>query len=534
MHATKETKERTRESIPDPPPRTPTKLPVDAPRLRIPAEPAALPRWLPFRPSRDKRELSRLFTESHALLMAEREATEAFLRVLAGFNGFPAPVPLPHTTRPRLRLPMIYGLDPGEYCTRLAEDLLAEFTALAGDLATALAVGQKQQQHGSVTFPNPAACIYTWHSYRVGAERQVGHRTTTTREGWTSTHRTERDFERVHRHVTHEGDLIDAYRTAIDDPGAFVPARIRDLCSHAPRWLRGHLSFVFGTETHERVLERDVKTERRTETEVHLFRHDPVLAIGEVVLTGWDQAEADQEWAVLEERRRRVREEQERLEAERLAAEEAARAEAEAARERAAEWERLRPHRERQAQKGKVRNAVLLVWMAAALTLTGLFQVWMDRLVFGPGSKHGENVAQYRAVRERFARERKSLVFDGESLPSDPQALRWAAGIAVCSILAALSLGCCWPLAGGCTRVFGCDPPDVALAQWWEALPGPDRTRVGWLVAAAVLCPILVGVLIVHGERILAYVNLALTIAFLLAAVGGLAALVYALNRETK
>lgn len=74
-----------------------------------------------------------------------------------------------------------------------------------------------------------------------------------------------------------------------------VPARIRNFANAVPLSLRSLLSIVDGTKVRESVATRQSSEEAVTTTTRSLYRYDPVVALGGIVLTGWDPDEVEPE-----------------------------------------------------------------------------------------------------------------------------------------------------------------------------------------------------------------------------------------------
>ena len=71
---------------------------------------------------------------------------------------------------------------------------------------------------------------------------------------WTGTH--------TYRHAVHLHEVTEAAKHLHKPEGLFVPERVGSAMHLVPRWLRPHLCWVTGTQVRERVVERDLRTEK--------------------------------------------------------------------------------------------------------------------------------------------------------------------------------------------------------------------------------------------------------------------------------
>jgi hypothetical protein len=153
---------------------------------------------------------------------------------------------------------------------------------------------------GLLQWHGDRACKY--HHFRhVVIEHKADQRLLThTTDGptlQTVRRRIETDVEHTHRRARHIHELVDAKNHALPT-SVPMPARVRTLAEGIPTWLRSLGRVVTGTEVFRRIIERDVRVEKKTEVEEHtevFYKPDPALCLGFYVLTGWNDDEVEKE-----------------------------------------------------------------------------------------------------------------------------------------------------------------------------------------------------------------------------------------------
>jgi hypothetical protein len=279
---------------------------------------------LPFRKA-DRKTACRLYGESLGVIARERRKAQEFFDAVFRCNGFREKADLPHDPLPPLNL-----ADEWARGDRMVEALFADLVRrskrLAADSAAALRLMVEKERAGTARWPCPDSCEYVFHTRCLTEWAPAQERVSSRRIEGGTLHRTESDFQRTVRHVSHRHVLVEARKVPLPDSCVGYPERIARLIRLAPSWLP--LSVIVGTQLQERLIERDVGAETLTVVSENVVYDpvDPALAVGDVVLTAWTQVEVEEEWRQRESRRkveeeRRSAEEEQQRQEERQAAE---------------------------------------------------------------------------------------------------------------------------------------------------------------------------------------------------------------------
>src|SRR5262249_9992907 len=176
-------------------------------------------------------------------------------------------------------------LPPAE-CYEVIAALCREGIAeLVASLVSMLDSGVAQGLLGRITWTGPRTCSYTFGRWvivveDVKKELRNGSETGARRNPY--------------RHAEHLHEVIGATENRDIPPGLYIPQRVGEGLHMVPGWLRPHLRIITGTQTRERIVERDTHSERWQHTtprprvvERTSRRWDPAIVLGEVVLSGW-------------------------------------------------------------------------------------------------------------------------------------------------------------------------------------------------------------------------------------------------------
>jgi hypothetical protein len=125
-------------------------------------------------------------------------------------------------------------------------------------------------------------------------EMRVTDRQTSTSSTQTTTTTTMliADYVVLHRHELADIAIVtvDQYRRH-----RYIPKRVSTFIELTPAWLRPQLRVVDGTQIREQT--RRLKTNESTVVLIEttpVYQYDPGIALGNLILTGWDEAEATQ------------------------------------------------------------------------------------------------------------------------------------------------------------------------------------------------------------------------------------------------
>jgi hypothetical protein len=311
---------------------------------------------LPFRWKADRMTACRLYGESLGVLARERGKAQDFFDAVLNCNGSQEKADLPRDPLPPLNL-----ADEWARGDRMVEALFVDIVRrckhLTADVAAALRAMVEKDQAGTARWPCPDSCEYVFHTRYLTHWVPAGERVSSRRIEGGVLHRTESDFQRTVRHVSHRHVLVEARKVPLPDPSVECPERIERLICLAPSWLP--LSCIVGTQLQERLIERDAETETQTRVSEHAVYDpiDPALAVGNVVLTAWTTAEV--------EKQRRQRESRRQAEEERRSAEERKRQEE---RQAAELFERR--------QRGRLGRVITASVLAVAGLALGALAVW--------------------------------------------------------------------------------------------------------------------------------------------------------------
>lgn len=158
-----------------------------------------------------------------------------------------------------------------------------EVRGFIGDVVAALYAALdrcvEQEIVGRITWTEPTSCSFTFFREVVVCHDDVRFERRSGNEVWTGTH--------TYRHAVHRHEVINAKEHQTRPKDLFLPQRVGDAWGLIPAWLRPHLRFVTGTQTRERIVERDLGTETWEHTDRTLLARDPAIVLDGYVLTGW-------------------------------------------------------------------------------------------------------------------------------------------------------------------------------------------------------------------------------------------------------
>ncbi|HYT93869.1 MAG TPA: hypothetical protein VEL76_34435 [Gemmataceae bacterium] len=170
---------------------------------------------------------------------------------------------------------------PLEDCySNWAQAIRGNIAALVLALYATLDRCVEQEIVGRITWSAPTSCSFTFFREVVVCHDDVRSEWRNGNEVWTGTH--------TYRHAVHRHEVIEAKEHQGRPRDFFLPQRVGEAWGLVPAWLRPHLRFVTGTQTKERIIERDLGTEAWEHTERDLNALDPAVVLdGGYVLTGW-------------------------------------------------------------------------------------------------------------------------------------------------------------------------------------------------------------------------------------------------------
>ncbi len=160
------------------------------------------------------------------------------------------------------------------------------------------------EQVGLLEWISEDACRYHFFRNVLLSETTASHTTVREEMKDAGTRRdrvttTEREAEETHRHARHISELIGAKNyTLRAAEGVKKPGRVNALIEVIPEWLKPCMRVITGKQTQHVTIERDLRTEKTSETEVTVkteavYRPDPAVACGLYVLAGWDDETED-------------------------------------------------------------------------------------------------------------------------------------------------------------------------------------------------------------------------------------------------
>jgi hypothetical protein len=201
------------------------------------------------------------------------------------------------TPRFRVCTQDISRLSPAECYEVFAQAARRQVSTLVSALFDMLEDGVKKGLVGRIEWTTPQTCRFNFFREVVISNEDVRKELRDGKVVWTGTH--------TYRHAVHLHEVTEAVKHPQRPEGLFVPERVGSAMHLVPRWLRPHLCWVTGTQVRDRVVERDLRTEKWEYAdpsprayEQELRRRDPAIVFeGGFVLTGWGVLDKNREAA---------------------------------------------------------------------------------------------------------------------------------------------------------------------------------------------------------------------------------------------
>lgn len=195
----------------------------------------------------------------------------------------------------------VLAWDIHEMTELLRESIDSNITSFVDGFFKALNALVDQNAAGLANWTSPTTLQYSYYHHIVeqfASENRTDTESTDRGHTVTEYRKTIVPGRDTYLLAMHEHHVFNAHETTVEKSSVVVPLVVQSYLDGVPDWLLPIHRIIGGTIANKEVREKEYWTESWEETiaeEVIVFGPDPALAIGDVVLTGWDTDDIQRE-----------------------------------------------------------------------------------------------------------------------------------------------------------------------------------------------------------------------------------------------